>query len=104
MSQPPAKSHMLPVQRTWPRTGHLLFCGQCIQGSCANLLLGNQGTLLVMLGCGRYEAVYAGVAAAAAGMRMRSPQSPLLGLMWVDPGRADPLNLIRHEAQQRDGG
>ncbi|GAB4823973.1 hypothetical protein N2152v2_011019 [Parachlorella kessleri] len=37
------------------------------------------------------------------GMRMRRPQSPLLGLMWVDPGRADPLNLIRHEAQQRDG-
>lgn len=38
-----------------------------------------------------------------AGMRMRAPQSPLLGVMWVDPGRQDPLNNIRHEAQQRDG-
>ncbi len=34
---------------------------------------------------------------------MRLPESPLLGLMWVDPAREDPLNLIRHEAQQRDG-
>lgn len=37
------------------------------------------------------------------GMRMRNPKSPLLGLMWVDPAREDPLNNIRHEAQQRDG-
>lgn len=34
---------------------------------------------------------------------MRNPKSPLLGLMWVDPAREDPLNNIRHEAQQRDG-
>ena len=39
-----------------------------------------------------------------AGMRMRVPESPLLGVMWVDPGRDDPLNNIRHEALQRDGG
>ena len=35
---------------------------------------------------------------------MRVPESPLLGVMWVDPGRDDPLNNIRHEALQRDGG
>ncbi|EFN57426.1 hypothetical protein CHLNCDRAFT_20925, partial [Chlorella variabilis] len=37
------------------------------------------------------------------GMRMRRPQSLLMGLMWVDPQRQDPLGNIRHEAQQRDG-
>lgn len=39
----------------------------------------------------------------AAGMRMRRPRSPLLGLMWLDPRRESPLDSIRHEAQQGDG-
>lgn len=37
------------------------------------------------------------------GMRMRQPRSLLVGLMWVDPHRHDPLGSIRHEAQQGDG-
>ena len=35
---------------------------------------------------------------------MRVPQSPLVGLMWVDPGGQDPFGAIRHEARQEDGG
>ena len=38
-----------------------------------------------------------------AGMRMRVPQSLLVGLMWFDPDRPDPLARLRHLAQERDG-
>jgi mannosyl-oligosaccharide glucosidase len=38
-----------------------------------------------------------------AGLRTRTPRSLLVGLMWVDPGRGDALDNIRHEALQRDG-
>ena len=36
-------------------------------------------------------------------MRMRVPQSLLVGLMWFDPGAAEPLAHVRHLAQERDG-
>lgn len=34
---------------------------------------------------------------------MRVPQSLLVGLMWFDPDRPDPLARLRHLAQERDG-
>ncbi len=37
------------------------------------------------------------------GLRARLPASPLVGLMWVDPGRPDALDALRHEARQEDG-
>lgn len=41
--------------------------------------------------------------ALAAGMQARVPQSPIVGMMWLDPTRSDILNNIRHEAKQEDG-
>ena len=37
------------------------------------------------------------------GVRARTPQSTLMGLMWTDPSNSDAINRVRHEALQSDG-
>ena len=37
------------------------------------------------------------------GVRSKSPQSTLMGLMWTDPQDYNALDSIRHEARQSDG-
>lgn len=37
------------------------------------------------------------------GMRTKEPYGLQAGLMWFDPQRPNPLENIRHQAQDRDG-